>query len=218
MRVRTIDPILVAVLLAVGTAALWPSAPLGTLVREWWSERNALASFRGEWQAEAQSRESRWGQPGGTESTAAVFMFTDYECPFCRAADPEVQEWIAGGGVSVTVVHFPLEGHEFARSGAAAAICAEEQGAFARMHQYLIAEEDWMQARPAWPAIVRRTHIHDEGRFLKCLTEASTTSRIRRDLALAERWGVYATPTFISRHVRVAGLGSEEERSKLLGR
>lgn len=218
MRVRAVDVLLVVTLGVVGTAALRPTAPLGVLLHEWWSERNALASFGDEWLAESRSRKSRWNQPEEAESSVAVFMFTDYQCPFCRAAEPEVQAWIAAGRADVTVVHFPLEGHEFARNGAAAAICAEEQGAFSEMHEYLVAEEDWMQTRPTWLAIAARAGVADGGRFVECLRKASTMSRIRRDLALAQRWGVYSTPTFISRHARVPGLGSEDDRSRLLGR
>ena len=57
-----------------------------------------------------------------------------------------------------------------------------------------------------------------ETRLVRCLNSAATTERLARDAALADRWRVTGTPTFVSEHARIVGAASEGDLEKLLDR
>src|SRR5690606_24468643 len=72
----------------------------------------------------------------GTDgATPYVVGFLDYECPFCQSSHRLVERFIRGSpDKAVTIRHFPLRSHPAAELAARAAICAESQGAFERVH------------------------------------------------------------------------------------
>ncbi len=77
---------------------------------------------------------------GPEDAVVKVIEFSDYECPFCRRAEPVVEQMLKGyaGKVRFEFRHFPLESiHPNARPAAEAAACADEQGQFWPYHALL---------------------------------------------------------------------------------
>ena len=71
-----------------------------------------------------------WGNPN---AAVKIVEFSDIECPFCKKFHPTMlrimEEYGRDGKVAWVYRHFPLEQiHSFAREGALAAECANEQG------------------------------------------------------------------------------------------
>jgi protein-disulfide isomerase len=123
--------------------------------------------------------------------------YGDFECPYCRAAEPIVTGLIEalGDQLSVTFRHFPLsQVHPHARRAAEVAEAAASQGKFWEMHDTLYARQDAL----------------DDADLLKYAAELSLDSdRVSRELAgheYARRVeedqlsgldsGVSSTPTF----------------------
>ena len=199
------------VLLAV--IAFRPSGVVGGRFREWKSERQVLALYREEWRQAAVARGSVLG---GGDAAPVIFEFSDYLCPFCRSSHEVVNGWTASGEARVVLVHVPLS--ERSADAARAAICAEAEGTFPRMHDYLMTNEDWKAGAVDWESIAVAADVPAGTSFARCLDSAATAGRLARDAALADRWRVTATPTFVSEHARIVGAASETGFKKLINR
>ena len=199
--------------LLLAVIAFRPSGVVGGRVRAWNAERQMLALYREEWKKAAVIRKSVLGSD---DAPHVIFEFSDYRCPFCRSSHEAVNEWAAGGSVKVVLVHVPLS--DRSREAARAAICAEKSGAFQRLHNYLMATEDWESADAGWEAVAAAAGVPAGTWFVRCLESTATTERLARDSALAVRWRVTGTPTFVSEQARIAGAVSEADLEKLLGR
>jgi protein-disulfide isomerase len=134
---------------------------------------------------------------GPQSAEVSLVEYGDFECPYCRAAEPIVAGLIQAFGdqLSVTFRHFPLsEVHPHARHAAEVAEAAAAQGKFWEMHDLLFARQDTL----------------DDADLLKYAAELSLDSdRVRRELAGHEHVrrveedqqsgldsGVKSTPTF----------------------
>ena len=199
------------VLLAV--IAFRPSGVVGGRLREWKAERQVLALYRGEWKQAAAARRSALGSGDAPQT---IFEFSDYRCPFCRSSHETVNGWAASGEVRVVLVHVPLS--DRSAQAARAAICAEKHGAFPRMHDHLMTNEDWETGDVDWESVAVAADVPAGTPFARCLGSAATTERLARDAALADRWRITATPTFVSEHARIVGEPSETDLANLLDR
>ena len=199
------------VLLAV--IAFRPSGVVGGRLREWKAERQVLARYREEWKEAVAERRSVLGEGAAPQT---IFEFSDYLCPFCRSSHETVNAWVGSREAQVVLVHVPLS--ERSAQAARAAICAEKQGAFRRVHDYLMTNEDWKTGDVDWESIAVAADVPTGTRLVRCLNAPATTERLARDAALADRWRITATPTFVSGRARHVGAASETDLEKLLGR
>ena len=82
---------------------------------------------------------------GPQSAEVSLVEYGDFECPYCRAAEPIVAGLIEalGDQLSVTFRHFPLsQVHPHARHAAEVAEAAAAQGKFWEMHDTLYARQD----------------------------------------------------------------------------
>ncbi|MDE2878696.1 thioredoxin domain-containing protein, partial [Candidatus Palauibacter soopunensis] len=142
-RIQDIGLAVCFILLAV--IAFRPSGVVGARLREWKAERQVLALYREGWKEAAADRRSVLGEDAAPH---VIFEFSDYLCPFCRSSHETVNAWVASGDARVVLVHVPLS--ERSAQAARAAICAQKQGAFAPMHDYLMTNEDWTTGELDW--------------------------------------------------------------------
>ena len=147
---------------------------------------------------------------GATERERVVVEFTDYECPACRSVAESVSAHAVDAGVQVVIRHLPLDAiHPRAREAAAAAVCAERAGVFGRVHEMLMADEEWIAA-PNWRELAIAVGAN-AGAFTACMSSDATRDRLLRDAALAGELGVVGTPTFVTRQGLFAGAGAFAE-------
>src|SRR5216684_1642955 len=108
---------------------------------------------------------------GSWSAEVWLVEYGDFECPYCRAADPIVAGLMKalGGQLSVTFRHFPLsQVHPHAGHAAEVAETAAAQGKFWEMHDTLFARQDAL----------------DDADLLKYAAELSLDSdRVSRELA-----------------------------------
>ncbi len=162
------------------------------------------------------------GAVRGPEGAAVVIVvFSDFECPYCRAAAGYLNQALADGAEDVRVVfhHMPLAGHAWARFAAEAAACAQSQSssAFWRMHDEIFRSQQELNAsnvREKVLEVAARTGMVDMSAFRACLNDGTATGLVLRDLNLARSVQVTATPTLFVNGTRVAGI---ESAAKLRG-
>jgi protein-disulfide isomerase len=77
-------------------------------------------------------------QVASGEATLTLVMFTDYQCPTCRLADPALRAAIArDGNVRVIYRDWPIFGERSERA-AKVALAANRQGIYPALHQRLM--------------------------------------------------------------------------------
>ena len=130
----------------------------------------------------------------------------DYECPYCGAAYPVVEELRQAFGDRLRFVfrHFPLaEMHPHAVDAAEAAEAAGAQQRFWEMHDTLYTHQ---RALDDTHLVKYASSIGlDPSQFRRALAENAYAERVREDFLSGVRSGVNGTPTFFVEGVRYDG-------------
>ncbi len=126
-----------------------------------------------------------------------VIEYSDFQCPACGAAYPEVKNIISQAGDKVKVIYkqFPLTSiHPYAFKAAEASECAADQGKFWEYHDKLFDNQNKLDV------VSLKKYAADIGldtaNFNACLDTGTMASRVRADMEEAISKGVRATPTF----------------------
>jgi protein-disulfide isomerase len=128
----------------------------------------------------------------GPESAPLVFVYSDFECPFCAA----VHERLHDRALRVVFRHFPVRSkHPRAWPAACAAEAAGVQEAFWPMHDALFADQGRMEDPHLW-AHAERLGL-DVGRFERDRRARTVADRVQRDFHAGIRAGVTTTPALI---------------------
>jgi protein-disulfide isomerase len=141
-------------------------------------------------------------------ATAAVTLleYGDYQCPYCGAAHPAVQqlERLLADELRFAYRHFPLSQiHEHAYQAAEAAEAAGAQGRFWELHDLLFANQDRLSTRDLL-GYAQALGL-DLARFTADLENHVHAPRLREDFISGIRSGVNGTPTFFINGVRHNG-------------
>ncbi len=154
---------------------------------------------------------------GPADAPITLIEFSDYECPFCRRAEPVVQQVLEeyAGKVRFVYRHYPLESiHPRARGAAEAAACAEEQGRFWEYHAQLFADNAGLA--PAQLESYAGQASLDLPAFKACVAEHRSAKRVEADVAAGEAAGVTGTPAFFLNGIPLSGAQPIEEFRRLI--
>ncbi len=154
---------------------------------------------------------------GPADAPITLIEFSDYQCPFCRRAEPAVEQVLKeyAGRVRFVYRHFPLEEiHPLARGASEAALCADEQGHFWEYHAQLFGESQGLAAE-------QLEHYASEAKldvaaFKACLAARRGDARIDQDLADGKAAGVTGTPAFFVNGIPISGAQPVEEFRKVI--
>ena len=134
---------------------------------------------------------------GGPPGTTTIVAFTDYECPYCKAAHGELQKALAASpGLRFHVArhHVPLPSHPHAEVAARAAICVETLGGRTdRMDDALFNAGSARLDRGTCEEAAADAGV-DRDAFKACLTAPSTDARLQKDLAAYMETGASGVP------------------------
>jgi protein-disulfide isomerase len=157
------------------------------------------------------------GRParGGEKATVTIVEFSDYECPFCKRAEPTVQKVLKTYGDKVRFVyrHYPLEFHAKARPAAEAAECANAQGKFWEYHDKVFASSDLSEEK--LKAIAGEIGL-DQAKFDECLAKHSGKDAVDKDMADASEVGVTGTPAFFINGRMISGAQPFEKFKEII--
>jgi protein-disulfide isomerase len=149
---------------------------------------------------------------GSKDALVTVVEFSDFECPACAAAEEGVKEMLAKYQSQIRFVyrHFPLTGiHSNAFRAAEASECANEQGKFWEMHDYLFSNQTALGEENLF-RYASEISLNIE-QFTACMESGSEKPIIEQDLADGQKYGVDGTPTFFVNNMMVVGGVSELE-------
>ena len=143
---------------------------------------------------------------GPATATVTLLQYGDFECPYCRAAVPIVQELQRSLGDELRFVfrHFPLTAvHPHAQHAAEAAEAAAVEGKFFEMHATLFAHQDALDDRHL--AQYAADLGIEPARIRDALRAHTYASRVLEDVESGIASGVRGTPTFYLDEVRYDG-------------
>ncbi|MFW0120632.1 DsbA family protein [Rothia sp. CCM 9419] len=134
-----------------------------------------------------------------------VTLFTDYQCPYCKKADPAYLE-AAGeldGILNVTVQNFPLPMHRFAISAARAMICAQNQKKYIPFSEKVFSEQKtWGESENEEAAYQKFADYakeldFDMAQFKTDYSATGTEDIIKASFEQGKKFGVRGTPSFV---------------------
>lgn len=155
---------------------------------------------------------------GDERAKVTLIVFTDFQCPFCRRFDSVVAKAREAFPNSFTtaLIHMPLAMHEAADGAARTAECVGASGRFERAVSVLYANQDSLGKLP-WTTIARRAGVSDTISFLRCMSDSSSTEKVRLGAAMARERGVNSTPTVLLNGWRYSIPPSETELIRAIG-
>lgn len=133
---------------------------------------------------------------GGADSALTLTIFTDFQCPYCRAF-VAVVDALRTRYPQVRIVErdFPLsEIHANAFAAALAAECASIHGRYGAMRRQLYANQQ-LVSRDAWGRLAWLAGIRDTTALRACVLSEQEKSRVLADLKFGNDVGVRGTPT-----------------------
>jgi protein-disulfide isomerase len=142
---------------------------------------------------------------GPKDAPVTIVEFTDFQCPFCKRAEPTVKELREKYGDKVRLVHrdFPLPFHRQALKAAVAAQCAGDQGRFWEYHDALFADQSKL-GPDEFKAIAQKLGL-DVPKFQSCVDKGEHLAQIKQDVQAGEALGVDGTPAFFINGVSLVG-------------
>lgn len=158
---------------------------------------------------------------GKKDAKVTIYVFSDYECPFCAIAEgnaelvtqfsaqtpgyvptmPNVyKDYVDKGLVKVVFYNMPLEQlHPQSKIAHLASLCANEQGKWYEFHSNLFEKRsDWINdadKASKYKGYAKTLGV-DTTKFNDCLDTKKYDSQIESELALGASYGVSGTPAF----------------------
>lgn len=136
---------------------------------------------------------------GARHAEITILEFSDYQCPYCARAQPDLRRLLVDypNDVALVYLHFPIESqHPQAVSAALGAEYAAAQGAFGSFHELLFEQQDSL-AYIELTRLAERAGVPDTARFRSCLDQRRFVEVVNRHREIARSAGVRATPTFV---------------------
>lgn len=137
---------------------------------------------------------------GMDKAPITIVEFTDFQCPYCSKFHTETfpqlhDKFIASGLVRFISRDLPLPMHKNALQAAEAARCAEDQGHFWEMR-------DWMQSNPTKLELADlTTHAQeidlDLDQYQDCMAMGKHRAAVEADAADAQAMHITGTPAFV---------------------
>jgi protein-disulfide isomerase len=154
---------------------------------------------------------------GAANAPVTVVEFSDFECPFCKQAQPTLKQLLERypGKVRLAYRDFPLDSiHPQARGAAEAARCAQDQGKFWEYHDVLFTES------PQFDREDLRRYAGQVGldvtKFEGCLAAGVHKAAVQRDLDEGNRLGITGTPAFFINGRTLSGAQPLEAFTRLV--
>ena len=153
---------------------------------------------------------------GPASAPVTIVEFSDFQCPFCRAAEPTLKELRTKYGDKVRIVYmdYPLPFHNHSMDAARAARCAGEQGKFWPFHDALFADQK--KLAPDDLKATAQTLGLNPAKFNACLDQTKYTDQVNKDEDAGKKVGVNGTPGFFVNGRFISGAQKPEAFEEII--
>ena len=142
---------------------------------------------------------------GPKTAKVTIVEFSDFQCPFCSKGKKVMEEVVAKYGDKVRLVFrdFPLDFHDKAQKAAEAGQCANDQGKFWAMHDWMFDNQQTLDI----PALkgAAKTMGMDSTAFDSCLDSGKHAALVKKNTKDGQEAGVRGTPAFFVNGVFLSG-------------
>lgn len=134
---------------------------------------------------------------GPADAPVVLIEYTDYQCPYCTRIQPTLNELMKRyeGKLLHVFKNLPLPMHAEAPLAAAAALCAQDQGKFWELHDWLFVNQRSLSRGSIVDAagnLGMDTEI-----FASCIDDGTYSDRVRAETEEAQSYGITGTPGFL---------------------
>jgi protein-disulfide isomerase len=153
---------------------------------------------------------------GGKEASVTIVEFSDFQCPYCRSAEPVLKRIRSKYGDKIKLVYmdFPLGMHAHAMDAAVAGRCAADQNKFWQFHDAMFSDQSKLDTA-GLKASAAKVGL-DAKKFDACFSAKTGLKGIKADQAQGEQLGVNGTPTFFVNGRELVGVESENGFSDVI--
>jgi thiol-disulfide isomerase/thioredoxin len=150
---------------------------------------------------------------GSPDAVVTIVEWADFECPFCRAFYPVLDEMVHKYPTQVRLVYkfYPLQAHAHGEISARAAVAALNQGKFWEMHHTLFENQEHLEQSDL--ENYAKALGLDLGKFRSDLGSKEIGERLDKDKKQADELGLDGTPfLFINgRYVNLTLLATQDD-------
>jgi protein-disulfide isomerase len=167
--------------------------------RSTWSDRTpALATSlrKADWSEAVKLGRAFSGDSG---ASTTMVIFTDLQCPVCRAVHRETLSPLANKyphELRLLLVHYPLSYHPQALPAARATEYVVGERALRRWLDVVFEKQDSLSTK-SMASFALDAGISDSARIAKCAAAEESSAAIDQGLALGRRLGIRGTPTIL---------------------
>jgi len=151
------------------------------------------------------------GVKGPENAPVTLIEFSDFQCPFCKRAEPTVKQLLDqyGDKIRFAYLDYPLSFHPRAMPASIAAHCAAEQGKYWQMYDNLLKEQgdlsdDDLKKRAGTVGV-------DAAKFNACYDSKKPEASIKKTFDDGAAAGVTGTPSFFVNGRMLVGAKPIEE-------
>ncbi len=154
---------------------------------------------------------------GSKDANVTMIEFADFECPYCRQTEPNLQKLREQFPDKLRIVYknFPLPVHSHAQKAAEAGVCASEQGKFWPYHDKLMAQTPPELEVPQLKALAASLKL-DTSRFDQCLDSGKAAAVVGHDFEEGKKLGINGTPSFFVNGYFLSGAAQYDEMRDLV--
>ena len=134
---------------------------------------------------------------GADSPKVVIYEYSDFECPYCGAAVPVVDDLMHANAANVQLQYrnFPLTSiHPRAMASAIAGVCADEQGKFWPMYDKMFANQNALEDSDLQK--YAQDIGLDIGNFTSCIASSEAAAKVQKDIDAGTALGVQGTPSF----------------------
>jgi protein-disulfide isomerase len=134
---------------------------------------------------------------GAADAPVVLIEYTDYQCPYCTRIQPTLNELVERyeGKLLHVFKNLPLPMHAEAPLAAAAALCAQDQGKFWELHDWLFVNQRSL-SRESIIEAAENLGV-DTGILATCIDQGKYSVRVKAEMAEAHSYGITGTPGFL---------------------
>lgn len=134
---------------------------------------------------------------GPENAPVVIYQFSEFQCPFCKKAEPTMTQIAETYGDKVKIVFksFPLDFHKDAKLASEAALAAGAQGKFWEMHDILFKNQKNL-TRPALVEYAKWAGLDIE-KFERDLDNHTFAEQLNTEIQEGKTAGIAGTPAFV---------------------
>ncbi len=134
---------------------------------------------------------------GPAKAPIVLVEYTDYQCPYCTRVQGTIDRLLEvyDGQIRHVFKNLPLPFHQQAELAAGGALCAQDQGRFWELHDWLFANASNISVDSMAAAMAELEA--DTDLFRACVEQNTYAEQVRGDAMEARSFGITGTPGFL---------------------